>query len=141
MSNAILILVVSWIIIFCTGWLVIRKFRPHCIGLGQDFNDQKIDGVKYKSCPKCETGRLEPQFKQSFFNPMVGIPPGILYRIGAPKEYICLNCGDSLPGNYFGEKTTRISLASRISRKDAFQTILIMVVLFIAVGIYAVFYH
>ena len=141
MSNVILILFVSWIIIFCTAWLLVRKFRPQWIGLGDDFNEQKIDGVKYKSCPKCETGKLEPKFNLSLFSPMIGIPPGILYRIGSPNEYICLNCGECLPGNYFGERITRISLASKILKKDAYQTILIMVVLFIAVGIYAIFYH
>ena len=141
MSNSILILIISWIIIFCSAWLIVRKFRPHWIGLGQDFNAQKIDGVKYKNCPKCQTGVLEPQFKRSFFRPIIGIPPGILYRIGLPKEYRCLNCGDRLPGNYFGEKITRISLASRIPRKDAFQIIIIMVLLFIAAGIYSIFIH
>ena len=123
----------------CISWLLIRKLRPHWIGLGRDFNDQKIDGVKYHKCPRCESGRLEPKYKQSLFRPAMGIPFGVIYRPGPPEEYICLNCEQRFPGNYFKEKFTRISLASRVSKREALQSIVIMVLLFIAVAVYAIF--
>ena len=139
MGKIITFLFLAWILFVCISWLLIRKFRPHWIGLGQDFNQQKIDSVKYHNCPRCESGTLEPQFKQSLFRPVVGVPPGIINGLGPPKKYICLNCGQSFPGNYFDEKITQISLASRVSRKDALQSIGIMILLFFAVAIYAIF--
>jgi hypothetical protein len=49
----------SYIVVVSTIWLAIRKWRPGLIGLGKDFNDQRIDSVKLRPCPKCNKGRTE----------------------------------------------------------------------------------
>ncbi len=141
MEKIILVFIIAWIIAVPLAWLAIRCFRPQWIGLGQDFNDQRIDNVRYHRCPKCSAGRMEAKFEASFFRPVIGIPPGLIYGLGPPKEYVCLNCGTVLNGNYFGEKITRISLVSRVSKKDAVQSIkhfifLLLVVFLVAVNFF-----
>jgi hypothetical protein len=135
----ILIFILAWIIAVPTVWLIIRRYRPQWIGLGEDFNEQKIDNVKYHKCPECSTGRMEPKFNPSFFRPVIGIPPGLVYGLGPPKEYVCLNCGMILDGNYFGEKVTKISLVSRVSKKDAVQSIIIFILLMFGVFLMAIY--
>lgn len=129
MEIILFVIIIAWIITIPIIWLIVRRFRPEWVGLGEDFNDQKIDNVKYHSCPKCNKGRMEPKFRSSFFRPAIGIPPGFIFGLGPPKEYVCLQCDLVLPGTYFGEKITRISLASRVPQKDAIQAIVIMILL------------
>ena len=139
MDKIILSFVIVWVIFVPFAWIAMRRFKPHWIGLGSDFNDQRIDNVKYHKCPKCEAGRMEPRYEQAFFMPMIGIPPGIIYRLGTPKEYVCLNCGKVLNGNFFGERYTRISLASRITRKEAVRSIITFTLLLLLTFLFVVY--
>lgn len=139
MDIIVLTFIIAWIIIVPIAWLTIRRFKPHWIGLGADFNKQRIDGVKYHECPDCESGRMEPRFKQSIFKPFFGIPPGLISRVGTPEVYVCLNCGKVLDGNFFGDKFTRVSLASRVPSKEVLRSILIFAFLLLLTFLFVVY--
>jgi hypothetical protein len=110
---------------FCTAaWLIIRRKRPEWIGLGTDFNKQKIDGVRYESCPKCTDGRLQPIFHSLEKRNTITIPPGLIYVVGTPDEYKCTHCGYAAPRNLFKRRFTRISLAHRLPEGEATKILL-----------------
>jgi len=107
-------IILLWVV-FCTAvWLIIRKKRPEWIGLGNDFNKQKINGVKYEPCSKCGVGRLEPIFHSFEKRHTIIIPSGLIYVVGSPDEYKCTNCDYIAQGDLFPRRFTRISLAHRL---------------------------
>ena len=115
---------IFWVIFCASIWLIIRKKRPEWIGLGSDFNKQKIDGVKYDPCQKCGVGRLAPIFHSFEKRHTITIPPGLVYVIGSPDEYKCTNCGYIAKGNQFPRRFTRISLAHRLPAGAATKILL-----------------
>lgn len=61
--------------------------------MGDDPKKQKIDGVKYKTCPLCGKGSLVPYFKWWRYFFMLKVPLRF-YIIGKPSEYRCTKCGN-----------------------------------------------
>ena len=114
----------AWVALGTAAWLIIRRKRPEWIGLGSDFNKQKIDGVKYEPCPECKDGRLEPIFHSLKKRNTISIPPGLIYVVGTPDEYRCTRCGYTAPGNSFPRRFTRISLAQRLPKGEATKILL-----------------
>lgn len=112
-----IILILSWIVVVVIAWLFIRRYKPEWIGLGEDFNKQKIDGVRYSVCPECSQGTLEPKFKWWQHCVGISLPPGIIYIAGNPYSFICSKCG------FITEKIdkkrlfTRISLTHKLSKE------------------------
>lgn len=129
--------IIVWIIVVVIMWLVVRRFKPQWIGLGKDFNDQKIDNVRYQyhKCPKCDTGRMEPTFDMQLFS----LTRGDISKPRYPKEYVCSNCGSILYGNYFGEKITQ-SLVSRIPTEKAIGSIILFLFIMFCIFIYEAFF-
>ena len=127
MPNLWIILTLAWIVIFVSIYLYIRKHKPEWIGLGEDFNKQKIDGVKYDICPKCSQGTLEPKFRWWQYCIGITIPPGILFIAGNPYPLICSKC-DFLTEEIDKKRIfTRISLTHKLSKE-----------FFISFGVYLV---
>ena len=79
-----IVFILIWIVFVIAVWVYVRKHRPEWIGLGDDFNKQKIDGVRYGICPKCSKGTLDPKFKWWQYCIGVTLPPGIMYIVGNP---------------------------------------------------------
>lgn len=106
-----------WVIFCAAVWLIIRKKRPEWIGLGTDFNRQKIDGVRYNVCPKCSQGTLEPKFK--WWQHCIGItlPPGVIYIAGNPYSLICSKCEFKTEKIDKKRIFTRISLRHKLSKE------------------------
>jgi hypothetical protein len=129
--------IIAWMIVVVIMWLVVRRFKPQWIGLGKDFNDQKIDDVRYHyhKCPNCNTGRMEPTFDMRLFS----LTRRYIGEPCYPKEYVCSNCGSILNGHYFGEKITQ-SLVSRIPTEKAIGSIILFLFIMFCVFIYEVFF-
>jgi hypothetical protein len=112
-----IIIILSWILIVVTVWIYIRKHRPEWIGLGDDFNKQQIDGVRYSICPECSQGTLEPQFRWWQYFIGITLPPGIMYIVGNPYLLICSKC--HFTTEHIDNKSlfTRISLTQKLSKE------------------------
>lgn len=106
----------GWIIIVVTVWIIVRKKRSDLLGLGEDFNSQRIDGVRYDPCPKCNGGLLEPIISSLEKRSIIGIPPGLLFMKGSPDKYRCTNCSYTISGDLIGKNFTRISLAQKLPK-------------------------
>jgi hypothetical protein len=111
------ILIILWIVIVVTAYLLIRSHRPEWVGLGKDFNKQKIDGVRYLVCPMCTGGTLEPKFKWWQYCIGVTLPPGIMYIAGNPYILICSNCNFKTAEIEKRKLFTRISLTHKLSKE------------------------
>lgn len=131
------IFALCWIAIVVVIWLLIRRYRPEILGIGKNFNDQRIDGVRHRTCPGCNEGLLEPQFYKR--KRMIGIPPGFIYVVGHPDEYICSKCKHKIRGSEFGGKFTRISLASPLSKISAAKTILLFIGALIVIFVFSLY--
>ena len=122
-----IILILSWIIFVVVGYLYIRCHRPEWIGLGDDFNKQKIDGVRYAICPSCSQGNMEPKFKWWQYFISVTLPPGIMFVAGSPYLLTCSKCNYISNGTDKKRLFSRISLTHKLSKE-----------FFIAIGVDAV---
>ena len=111
------ILIIAWIIIVVTAYLLIRKHKPEWIGLGKDFNKQKVDGVRYKVCPECAQGTLDPKFKWWQYCMVISLPPGIMIIAGNPYSLVCSKCGFITYKIIKKRLFTRISLAHKLSKE------------------------
>ena len=129
------IIVIIWIVVVLLAWLFIRRFKPQWVKLGKDFINQSKDNVKYRQCPKCKVGKMEPQFPTRWFS----LKRHYIDELHT-YEYVCLNCGAILNHTYFGEKPTQMSLVSRIPTKDAVRSIIIFLFIMFCVFIYEVFF-
>lgn len=122
----------GYIVAVCAIWLAIRKWKPGLIGLGKDFNDQRIDSVKLMPCPKCNKGRLEPKiYTKKKTSP--ALPHAAYNIIGSPDEYICTGCGYKVEGTFFNDKYTPISFVSKIPTSQAISIIAIFLFMFAVV--------
>jgi hypothetical protein len=131
-----IILILSWIIIVGTAYLYIRKRKPEWVGLGEDFNKQKVDGVRYNLCPKCNRGNLEPKFKWWQFCLGFSLPPGIMYVAGSPHSLICSKC-NHVSVNTDGKKLfTRISLTHKLSKEFFIAIGVDLIIIVIVFGIW-----
>ena len=112
-----IILILFWIVIVIFAWFYIRKHKPEWIGLGENLNDQKIDGVRYKICPECSEGTLEPKFHWWQHCIGISLPPGIIYIAGNPHSFVCSKC--SFITKHADKKRlfTRISLTQKLSKE------------------------
>jgi hypothetical protein len=113
-------------------WLAIRKWKPGLIGLGKDFNDQRIDNVKLRPCPKCNKGRLEPKiYNKNKTSP--ALPHAAYNVISPPDEYICTRCGCKEEGAFFNDKYAPISFVSKIPTSQAISVIALFLFMFAVV--------
>ena len=123
---------IGYIVIVSAIWLAIRRWKPGLIGLGKDFNDQRIDSVQLRPCPKCNKGRLEPKiYTKKKTSP--ALPHAAYNIIGPPDEYICTSCGHKMAGTSFSDKYTPISFVSKIPTSRAISIIALFLFMFAVV--------
>jgi len=125
----------GWIIFVVAVWIIVRKKRPDLLGLSEDFNSQRIDGVRYDACPKCEDGLLEPIISSFEKRSIIGLPPGLFFMKGSPDKYRCTNCNYTIQGDLINKGFTRISLAQKLPKGTATK-VLIQFGLFIFVMLF-----
>ena len=109
------LLIILWIIIVVAIWAFIRRKKPGFLGLGANPNKQKLDSVKFSSCPNCNHGFLEPKFKWWQYSFLISTPFGFIL-IGKPYEYECENCNFIIDGSSKKSILTRLSLAHKLSK-------------------------
>jgi len=85
--------------------------------LGEDFNKQKIDGVRYNICPKCSHGTLKPKFRWWQYCIGISLPPGIMYIYGNPYSLICSKYRFTTEKIDKKRIFTRISLTQKLSKE------------------------
>jgi hypothetical protein len=136
MPLSLIIFILFWIIIVATAYLYIRKHRPEWVGLGKEFNKQKIDGVRYAPCPKCSCGSMEPKFRWWQYCLGLTLPPGIMYVAGRPYIFVCSNCNHISQGIDKKGLFTRISLTHKLSREFLIAVGVDSIIAFIVFGIW-----
>ena len=106
--------ILIWVIIVVFVWIYIRRNKPDLIGSGKNLNKQKLDRIKFNTCPNCKEGTLQPKFKWWQYSFILFTPFGIL-TIGKPSIYTCTNCEYIIEGNERGY-FSRISLTHKLSK-------------------------
>lgn len=109
------IIIILWIFVVLGVWYYIRRKKPGLIGLDKYLNKQRLDGVKFSSCPECKVGYLEPKFKWWQYTFLISTPIGFLL-IGKPYEYNCTNCEFIKDGSDKKGILTRLSLSHKLSK-------------------------
>jgi hypothetical protein len=109
------LLIILWIIFVVVIWIFIRRKKPGLLGLGRKPNKQRLDSVKFASCPNCNHGFLEPKFKWWQHSLLISTPIGFLL-IGKPYEYECTSCNFKKDGSHEKGIFTRLSLAHKLSK-------------------------
>ncbi|WP_028582198.1 LIM domain-containing protein [Desulfogranum japonicum] len=130
---------IAWVVIVALSWLIVRKIRPGLLGLGVDFNDQRIDGVKLRKCTKCNKGRLKPVFSkgQKF---TLALPVTFYKSREHPEKFICTNCNFIIDRSSFDDKDLPFSLASKISISTPAKLIIIFLLIFFSCAIIILFF-
>ena len=107
--------IILWIIFVVAIWIFIRRKKPGFIGLGKNPNKQRLDRVKFSSCPNCNHGFLEPKFKWWQYSFLISTPFGFIL-IGKPYEYECTNCNFIKDNRHEKGIFTRLSLTHKLSK-------------------------
>ncbi len=109
MLNTFEIILIAWILLCGSIWLIIRKFKPEWIGLSKNLNKQVIDGVKFEPCSDCEKGLLEPVLNRNV--KIRGIP---FFHMYIKNQNIDLQCNQCSHKETVFVKYKRVSLIQKI---------------------------
>jgi hypothetical protein len=106
------IVILVWLVLFVGGYLLLRKRWSRQLAVRR--GKTPLDGVRSPTCPRCNDGRLEPQFKWWRYVFGIMVPPGVVVVLGAPDVEACDACGYSRSPVETHRLATRLSLTYRL---------------------------
>ena len=124
------LIILGWIAIVVVVWLIIRRKRPGTVGLDNDRNKQKLDGMRLAQCQLCNQGVMEPKFLWWRYFFTLWIPLGRVYVIGRPDEYRSTACNHVENPERKGGIITRVSLSQHFPLAFVVSQIVLFVLWF-----------